>query len=170
MKPDSKVKLISEVDTATGDTDVRRPFKVERRNKRRFIRLEISTPMSLQTLKDTHGGFWPDGNDRVIAGTVLNISAGGVLVDLNEAICCGDIVSMHFILQDIEPLDDVLGLTKRVEQTEEGCLTGIEFLSRERLEDMLSKAEIDLIAGNYTDFDGSVRRVLKQYMYRQPAE
>ena len=99
---------------------------------------------------------------------MLNISAGGVLVDLNEAINSGDIVSMHFILQDVEPLDDILGLTKRVEQSEEGCLTGIEFLARERLEDMLSGAEIDLIEGNYTDFGESVRGVLKQYMYRQP--
>jgi hypothetical protein len=143
---------------------VRAPFKMETNEKRRFVRLEISAPMSLQTLKDCNGGFWPEGDTRIVEGIILNISGGGVLADLTESINSGDVVAMRFILQDQEPLDDVLGMVKRVEASPEGCLTGIEFVTRKRLEDVFSKAEMDLLPQNYTNFAATVGKVLSKYV------
>lgn len=169
MKANTRTKFVSEATTTLDDVSVRRPFKLESKNKRRFIRLEISAPMSLQKIRGSGEGFWPDGHSHVIQGLILNISAGGVLVDLNESINEGDVVSMHFTLQEIEALDCVLGLVKRVDRDADGTLTGIEFISREGLEDMFSKGEIDMLPEKYADFDRSVRMVLDKYVFRKTA-
>ena len=64
MKATKRTKFIDEMDSTGENVTVKKPFKVEEQDNRKFIRIEISSPMSLQTLKDTHGGFWPDGNSR----------------------------------------------------------------------------------------------------------
>jgi len=76
---------------------------------------------------------------------------------------------MRFILQDVEKLDNVLGLVKRVDPDGEGCLVGIEFISRENLKDMLSQAEIDLLSENISGFEATVQQVLGRYLYREEA-
>jgi hypothetical protein len=169
MKTDRKTKHIKDVDAGKTSYQARRPFKVSQEEKRRFIRLEISTPMSLSKIKDREGHYQADGNWQDIHGLILNISAGGVLVDLDQAIEEGDIVSMHFTLQDIEGLDNILGLVKRSDIDTDGCLAGIEFVSREVLVDYLSQAELDLLGPEYTNFNSSVRQVLNRYVHEEPA-
>jgi hypothetical protein len=146
---------------------LRRPFKVQQEEHRRFIRLEIASPMSLQKIKDGEGHYWPEADWHVINGMILNISGGGVLVDLDQAVEEGDLVSMRFTLQDVEGLDNVLGLVKRVDIEAGGCLAGIEFISAENLMDLLSQAEFNLLSTGYTNFDRSVRDVIDKYVTRQ---
>ncbi len=164
MKPTERTKFVNEVETVEEISGVRGPFKIEEKQQRKFIRLNISAPMSLQTLRDNNGGFWPEGEERVVQGLILNISAGGVLVDLNEAIGNGDVVAMRFVMQDTESVDDVLGLVKRVDSSPEGCITGIQFITREQLSDIFSQAEIDLIPDTFKAFDESVRTVLEKFI------
>jgi hypothetical protein len=121
--------------------------------------------MSLKKIRDTVGNYWPEGDWHVINGQILNISAGGVLVELDQAVDEGDIVSMNFTIQDVEGLDNVLGLIKRVDIDPEGTLAGIEFITRERLVDHFTQAEMDLLADGYTNFDDSIRHVLNRYVY-----
>jgi len=165
MKADSRTTFINEVDTTT-ELIAQRPFKIERQNKRRFIRLEIAAPMSLRTLKQAEGQLSEENTDHTIQGSILNISAGGVLVDLYETLSEHDVVAMHFTLQETESLDDVLGLVKRTDITAEGCLAGIEFITREQLEDIFSKGELEVLPPRYTHFDESVRTVLNRYLIR----
>ena len=132
MKNVEKVKFVSEVDIGDGQVEVRKPFKMDRDQQRRFIRLEISAPVWMKSVKDSLGDF-SNEQDYHFHGTVLNISAGGVLVDLEEQISERDIVLMRFILQDVEELDNVLGVVKRVEKDGDSYLAGIEFISREIL-------------------------------------
>lgn len=167
MKAVEKTKHVTDV---IADEDViraRRPFKVAREDQRRFIRLEIASPMSMQKVKDGSGNYWPQGDWHLINGMILNISAGGVLVDLDQAVDEGDVVSMHFTLQEVEGLECILGQVKRVDMVPEGCLAGIEFVTRETLLDYFSQAEMDQLAANHTNFDASVRRVLNKYVYRE---
>jgi hypothetical protein len=121
--------------------------------------------MSLKKIRDTAGNYWPEGDWHIIHGTILNISGGGVLVELDQAVDEGDVVSMHFTLQDVEGLDNVLGLIKRVDIEPEGCLVGIEFITREQLIDHFSQAELDLLGEGYTNFDDSIRQLLNRYVY-----
>jgi hypothetical protein len=167
MNSTQRTKFVREVDTETDELTVKKPFKVERDEKRRFIRLEISSPMSMKRIKDTTGGYWPQGENRVIEGTILNISAGGVLVDLQEMVEEGDVVAMHFTLQEVETLDDVLGLVKRVDPDAEAVTAGIQFITRDYLSDLFSQAEMDLLPKRYGNFDDSVRQVLNRYFERE---
>ncbi len=148
-------------DTATLD---REPFRVKKEDKRRFVRLEISSPMSLQKIKDSAGGFWPDGDWHVINGSILNISAGGVLVDLNQEVNSGDIVSMHFTMQKVEEISNVLGLVKRVDGDDGSFITGIQFISAGYLLDHFSRGEVDLLADQHTNFSESVQNILNKYL------
>jgi hypothetical protein len=167
MKANEKAKHVQDVTTGSDTISARRPFKVSRENRRRFIRLEIASPMALHRIKDTEGHYWSESDWQSINGTILNISASGVLVDLDQAVDEGDVVSMHFRLQDVENLDDILGLVKRTDVESEGCLAGIEFVTREYLADHFSQAEMELLGDRYTNFNNSVRQVLNKYVTRQ---
>ena len=166
MKQADKVKFISEVEMRDDDLEVRKPFKIEQDERRRFIRLEISAPVWLKSVKDGTGRFSPDGDSTVLEGTVLNVSAGGVLVDLDTPITAREIVLMRFTLQDVEMLDNVLGVVKRVEEHEQCYLAGIEFISRQNLRDLLSQGEIDLLNENVRSFDEKIHEALSGYLYR----
>lgn len=169
MKTDKKTRHVKDIDTEFEVIKARRPFKIVKEEKRRFIRLEIATPMSLKKIKDRDGHYWAQGDWHIIHGLVLNISAGGVLVDLDQAVEEGDVVTMHFTLQEVEELDNVLGLVKRADIDSEGCLAGIEFVSRENLADCFSSAELELLGDEHTNFNTSVRQVLDRYVYRETA-
>ena len=166
MTHKGRTKFISEV-TSGNDMTIAKPFKVEREDKRRFIRLEISSPMEMRKIKESGGGFWPHGERHTISGTILNISAGGVLVELEQSVREGDLVSMHFTMQDVASIDNVLGLAKRADVEGGTFVVGIEFISRSRLTDIMSRAEIDLLPENLTTFDERVREVLNQYIHQE---
>jgi len=85
MKNAEKVRFVSEVDIGDKQVEVRKPFKVDEDNQRRFIRLEISAPVWMKSVKDCLENFSTD-DDYQYHGTVLNISAGGVLVESEEPI------------------------------------------------------------------------------------
>jgi len=167
MKTDRKTRHIKEITPGKETLVARRPFTVSQEDKRRFIRLEISTPMSLRKIKNRGGQYWAHGDWQTIPGQILNISGGGVLVDLDQAVEEGDVVSMHFTLQEVEGLDNVLGLVKRVDIDTDGCLAGIEFISREYLVDHFSQAEMELLGEEYTNFDRSIGDVLSRYVYQE---
>jgi hypothetical protein len=170
MASKEKVKFIQEMTTDTTTVGARRPFKVEQDNRRRFVRIEISSPMTLQKIHESGGKFWPEGEWHVVNGTILNISVGGVLVEIDQQLREGDLVSLHFIMQDVEALNDVLGLVKRVEGDADGMIAGIEFISREQLTDLLSQAQIDMLPDSLDDFDHTVRSVLNKYLYADNSE
>lgn len=169
MKDSTKTTFISEVRMEEDGIKIHRPFKLSTENQRRFVRLEISSPMSLKKIKDVFGNFWPHGTGFTIEGNILNISAGGVLVEIDQPLNEGDIVAMQFTLQGIETLKNVLGIVKRTDQEDTFYLTGIEFVERERLMDKLSRAEMEILMENLSDFKGTIHDVLKKYIYREPS-
>lgn len=165
MKSDEKVKFVSEVDVSQRNLEAKGPFKVNRDNQRQFVRLEISAPVSLAAVKDSLGNFSPEGDRVVHEGAILNISAGGVLVELHEPLGERDIVLMSFILQEVERVNNILGIVKRVEKNDADYLVGIEFISRENLKDLLSESEINLLSDNVNSFHEKVHEVLSRYLY-----
>jgi len=167
MKANEKVKFVKDVETEKTEISVRKPFRVDRDNKRRFIRLQISSPMTMKKIKDAVGNFWPEGDWHMINGTILNISAGGVLVDIDQPLLEGDVVCMYFTLQEVECLDNVLGLVKRVDGENGFFLAGIEFITRDYLDDMFSGGELEMLPNDLNNFDDSVREVLNKYVYAE---
>jgi hypothetical protein len=170
MKTSPKAKFVKEVETHGAAPKARKPFKVQEENRRKFIRLEIAAPMTLKKIKDREAHFWPEGDWHVVNGLILNISAGGVLVELDQAVAEGDLVAMQFTLQGVETLANVLGLVKRSDADEGTFLAGIEFLTRAQLPDLMSRAEIDLLGDNCANFNDCVRQVLGKYVSREKVD
>ncbi len=166
MKTAEKTKFISDIDLEESKISVRKPFKLNQESRRRFIRLEISSPMSLNKIKDIFSNFWPEGDNTVISGTILNISPGGLLVEINEPLNEGDIVSMNFTLQGYEKLDKILGVVTRTDCQEDFIFAGLKFVSKSDLEDRLSKPELEMISDTYSNFTDTVSSVLKKFIYQ----
>lgn len=165
MEDPTRTKFISDVDMKEQDVRIGQPFKISSENQRRYVRLQISSPMSLSKVKDIFGNFWPEGDNDRIDGDILNISGGGVLVEISQSLNKGDIVAMRFSLQGTEILDDVLGTVKRADYDQECCLAGIEFINRDFLLDKLSDGELDLLSDRLSNFSETVEDVLKKYIY-----
>ncbi|PWB68700.1 hypothetical protein C3F09_11155 [candidate division GN15 bacterium] len=159
-----RTRFIQDVTAQDGAVTGGKPFKVQREDKRRFVRLEISSPMAMRKIKQAGGQFWPTGERHVIDGVILNISAGGVLVELDQSVDEGDIVSMRFTLQEQETIDNVLGHVKRTDVDSGTFLVGIEFISRERLYDLMSQDQIDLLPESLNGFNERIREVLGKYV------
>jgi len=154
-------------ETGRNSISVKAPFKIENDEKRRFIRLEILDPLSYSVLKDRASGFWPDGDGPVFTGSILNISAGGVLIVSKAALSEGTLVIIKMTLQGVEAVNNVIGIVKRAEQDEDEWLVGIEFITRKALTDHLSSAEYDLVPENIASFNEHVQNILNKYVNRQ---
>lgn len=161
-----ETKLAQEIEMQNDTLDVARPFKLQKDERRRYVRLEISSPMEMRKIKDIGGRFWPSGEPRVVNGLILNMSASGVLLEVTEPVNEGDVVVMQFILQEVEQLDHVLGLVKRADYDGEAYLIGIEFITRNDLRDSFTELEMTELAPDMTDFDETVRTVLNKYIRR----
>jgi len=166
MNARSKEKFVSDVNVQERNVMARRPFSVQEEDDRRFVRIEISSPVSMSTIKDAFGNFLAEVSSPTIEGTILNISPSGVLVEIDQPLSERDIVSMKFTMQDCKPVTNVLGLVKRCDCNEEMTLVGIEFINRNMLEDYLSEAEITMLSSKLASFSDSVVQVLETYLYR----
>ncbi len=164
---DSRAKFISEVETDQEIIGVRKPFELRRTNERRYIRLEISAPVDYSMLKNSKGMINTLDDEPVYHSSILNLSAGGVLVVCDHPIEEGAVVLMNMTLQGVELINKVLGLVKRADGDDGDWLIGIEFLTRENLTDHFSKGEMDLIPEEATSFDEQIRNVLNKYVYKK---
>jgi hypothetical protein len=170
MTHKGRTRFIKDVTTSDADLTAGKPFKLLKEDKRRFVRLEISSPMAMRKIKDTGGNFWPRGDRHVIEGVILNISAGGVLVEIPQMLDQGDIVSMNFTLQEVESIDNVLGLVKRSDGDDGTFMVGIEFINRQKLNDLMSQGEVDLVSERLRGFSERVSDVLNKYIRRESEE
>ena len=166
MSQMTKLKHVSDVDMNNKNIMAKKPFKVSVENKRRFIRLEISSPVMMKMLQGRYYQPSPEEDSYKIQGTILNISAGGMLVELEEPVYEDDVVLLQFTLQDNIIMSDVLGLVKRVDKDEKFYLAGIEFVSQEFLQDRLSKTELEFNTTDVADFEQKVQETLSKYLYR----
>ncbi|MFH2036171.1 MAG: PilZ domain-containing protein [Candidatus Zixiibacteriota bacterium] len=162
---DPRLKIISDVEAGENIVSVKSPFKIQKEQKRRFIRLEISEPTTYSVLRDHLGGFFPQGDGPEYQGAILNISAGGVLLTSQDPMEEGAIVLIKMTLQDVELIDRIIGIVKRAEADEKDWLIGIEFISKENLSDYFSDAEFDLLPDNIASFNERLRSVLNKYIY-----
>jgi hypothetical protein len=167
MNKTTKAKFVSDIDVAGKEIKVRPPFHLTTENQRRFVRLEISAPMTLRKIKDVFGNFWVPETSFTIDGTILNVSAGGVLLEVDQPLNEGDIISMSFTLQENESLENVLGAVKRTDRDDTTFLAGVEFVGKNYLMDKFSQAELEMLSENLSDFEDTVQKMLKKYVYRE---
>lgn len=166
MSDKTKVKYISDIDIDDSDVLVKKPFKLKKENKRRFVRIEISAPVSIRNLKNDISQITNEPM-YTIDGTIMNISANGVLVEMKETLAEDDFLLMKFTVQDVESIDSVLGLVKRIDIEKGYNLVGIEFLSPKALKDRMSQPEIELLEENISNFNDKIHTTLEKYIYKK---
>ncbi len=166
MTEQERTKFISDVEVTSDTIRVKKPLRLHDENQRRFIRLTISSPINFQRIKDIFGNFSPKADDYPIDGTILNISEGGVLAELDQPLNEGDIVAMRIVMEQVEPLEGVLGLVKRCDHDEDFHLVGIQFVRRDDLADKLSQSEMDLLSEDLNHFSQTVQELLGRYLQK----
>ena len=166
MSKQSKVKYVSDYDLNDSDVLVKKPFRVNKEEKRRFIRIEISSPISMHNLKNDISKL-AEVKDYSIEGTIFNISPNGVLVELQESVSLEDFLLMRFTIQDVETIDSVLGIVKRIESEEDSHLVGIEFLTPAVVSDRLSQPEIELLQESVSNFNDGLHKTIEKYLYKK---
>jgi hypothetical protein len=158
-------KVTSDITAGEDVVSVRPPFKLVKERRRRYIRLEISQPIEYSVLKDGSGGFWSRADGPSYRGSILNISAGGVLMVGETPLDEKTMIVMKMTLQEVEVLDKVIGVVKRVEPDEGEWLIGVEFITRESLVDYLSAPEYEMVCEDIASFDEMLRGILNKYVY-----
>lgn len=167
MKDDKQNKFITEHEVQDSGKKVLPPFELSEDDKRQFIRVEIVSPLFIQRIRSVEGDFWPEGQGQPVEGSIINLSVGGILIVLDDPFSPGDIVALRFNLQGEVIVENVLGLIKRSENLEGSYLTGIEFVDRNKLEDILSEAELNILPLEFSGFDTSVKKTLQKYVTKE---
>ncbi|HEX9916335.1 MAG TPA: PilZ domain-containing protein [candidate division Zixibacteria bacterium] len=147
---------------------VKAPLVIRRSQRRRYVRLDISAPISfrLLCLKD---------NDCLVSkaeysGVILNIGGGGILLVTKRKLEEGDFVIVDMSLEGCEVISGVLGRVKRSEQSsEDEFLIGVEFCPQEELEYYLTSEQIAQLPVRVKSFNQRLREVLSKYIFYQQA-
>ncbi len=162
---ETRSKIISEIETGDNVVSVKKPFKLYEDRSRRYIRLEISEPITFMILRDRENGFRTRSDGQTYNGSILNISAGGILISSEAPLEEGTLLIMKMSLQEVEVIDKVIGLVKRADADSGEWLIGIEFISREYLVDHFSSAELEMIPPKIASFDEQLKKILNKYVY-----
>ena len=150
----------------TARIEVRPTPQTDQKERRRFVRLEVTAPMGVRSIKDIFGNYFAGGGPEMEA-TMLNLCSGGVLVEIAEPLNEGDVVGMRFSLTDLDPVDGVLGIVKRCEFDEDCHLVGIQFVNRDELVDCLTASEMELLDDRFGDFEERVGIILQQHQFQE---
>lgn len=131
-------------------------------NTRRYLRLPLATPTSVRYLNGDPSTRTFILSKRV-AGTLLNVGAGGALVLCEHGPQPGELLSLELSLTDDFTFGGLLGKVKRVEPDEEGgFLVGIEFGTLSNL--CLERADWQLPPG-VVRFDSAFREALQHVLF-----
>jgi hypothetical protein len=133
-----------------------------RSESRRFLRLPWASPTVVRYLNGDPATKTFVLSARV-AGTLLNVSAGGALVLCENAPQPGELMTLELYLDDQVSFGGILGKVKRVEPDEEGgFLVGVEFGTLKSL--ALERSGWQLPPG-VVRFDTAFREALHHYLF-----
>ncbi|MEW5701253.1 MAG: PilZ domain-containing protein [Candidatus Zixiibacteriota bacterium] len=155
---------------ADRDTTERLGRPPVKQQKRRYVRLEIFSPVAFATIVTD-----ADGRVRLHpekkAGVLLNLSGGGALISTHDAVTSGSLVLMKFDIKGFDALTSVLGRVKRVEDSEDGeRLVGVEFLDPAQLNDHALAAGLARLTEHPKDFTEGLGRIISRYVFQRQIE
>jgi len=143
-------------------SDVPSETRSSNENTRRFIRLPWASPTVVRYLNG-------DPSTRTfvlsarVAGSLLNVSAGGALLLSENAPQPGELLALELCLDDRVTFGGILGKVKRVEPDEEGgFLVGVEFGTLKTL--AVERSGWQLPPG-VVRFDTAFREALHHYLF-----
>ncbi len=149
-----------------GAVEIQQKSEPARLQRRKFIRINISGKMNLRTLDNDsvkEKGLGPD-----IPGTLLNISAGGLLFECGTKLTENSLVLLSFSLKSQHSLKNILAIIKRCEGSKnKGYLIGAEFITRDNFKEHgMEKLDQFLPPGCGT-FDENLQKLVLRFIYDQ---
>ncbi len=118
------------------------------------------------TIASKNGGPGPE-----VAGTLLNISAGGILFECPSKIRHNGIVALSLSLKGRNSIQNILAVIKRCEGSRsKGYLVGAEFLTKHNLKNYhLEKIE-EFMPPNCGTFDENLQKLIVRFIYNQQVD
>ncbi len=138
--------------------------------RRRYVRLDITSPIDFKLIvpendKGENAGFIP------FSGEVLNVSAGGVLIESKEAMPEDSYVVMEFELNGSDRISGVVGRIKRCDSETEDChFVGVEFCTSEDVEQNCPPECQKLLNDECCSFDDKIRRLINRYVFSRKVQ
>ncbi|MBD3217202.1 MAG: hypothetical protein GF310_02920 [candidate division Zixibacteria bacterium] len=148
---------------------VKKPFKVFHHKRRKYVRLEVNSPLKFKTFNPMEPDLKFDENETC-EGRILNISGGGVLFETDYTVRENDYLVLEMTLADADTISGIIGKVKRVDTDEGTPLVGIEFMSPEKLKAELPSHVLDKIGEEIYSFDEQLRKMLLKYVFTQKVE
>lgn len=140
------------------------PFPIKSSEGRKYVRIEVTSPVDFRLLIPKRGGLRL-AKDQC-SGKILNLSCGGLLLESRKTIPEGAFLLLSLNLNGLVILEGVLGKTKRLESTENGeYLVGVEFCSKEELENFASKEEIEKLPVKVGSFNHKLKEIILSYVH-----
>ena len=159
--------FINKVQLLDGNVEVCSPFTLESDGRRKYIRLELAEPVTIQQIKQPGDSFAPEGSSDIHEGGILNLSSGGALLETSELVAAGSLVALSFTLQGDVRLSDVLAIVRRVDIIDGQGVMGVSFVGRDQLMDVLSGAELELLDKRFNRFEMQAESALAQYVTKK---
>ena len=143
--------------------------RVDRIQRRKYVRLDISGKIGYRRIDEAEENT--EGLSPEITGTLLNISAGGVLFESVGKVKTGGFIILSFNLKSHHKLQNILAVVKRCEGSKsKGYLIGAEFLTKNNQANYgLTNLEKFLPPETGT-FDENLQKLLIRFIYDQQVE
>jgi c-di-GMP-binding flagellar brake protein YcgR len=157
------------MDLFEGDSEsaqIRKEGKTRRVQRRRFVRLNVSGEMTFRTLDSGRGD--QAGLSRKRTGSLLNISAGGVLFETDSRVEPDSLLILDFSLKGHYSLNNILAAVKRVECLDDGkYVVGTEFVTRQNRASYGLEALADFLPPDTGTFDENLQKLVVKFIYDQ---
>lgn len=160
MSEDIKTTNLEQTELSAGDL----PFEICQEERRKFVRIEFSAPISIKNLMEMLQNQIPFEDLYQVKGEILNISECGMLVETESMLEENDLVLIKLMIQGEQEIDNVVGLVKRSEFYNEISLAGIEFMDVDKIQDKLSQSEYELLAKHIRTFENSLYEAIQKYI------
>lgn len=147
---------------------------LKRIQRRRFVRIDIAGEVTFKIIEICDNHQAELSLDK--KGSLLNISAGGILISTEIRLKKDCLVLLNFRLKNSQHLDNILGLVKRCEESKDAqdarieYLAGIEFLSKGQSLKQFSGNFADNLPTKANFFDEALQQTIVQFVYRQQIE
>ncbi len=146
--------------------EVEKPTDVSRIQRRHFVRLDISGNLVFRILES------PESSEGSISqkfqGSLLNISAGGVLFETETPIKADSLLILDFTLKGHQTLSNVLAVVKRAEAIDDEMhIIGSEFISNDNRAQYGLETLGDFLPPGTGTFDDNLQKLMVQFIYKQ---
>lgn len=139
--------------------------------RRRFVRIDIAGEVAFKVIE-----MKTDSEPELSLekkGELLNISAGGILLNTNFSLNRDNLVLLNFWLKNSQRLENVLGVVKRHEPANDAengqveYLTGIEFLTKEQATEKLPLNVNETLPSSVNFFDEALQQAIVHFVFKQ---